>query len=193
MYNYLFVSILFISCSFKESPKNKASQEHAQSPKEVLGKEDAIKIDIIVSRPEIIDPFNEFSNHEVQQNYNKFKKLVKIEKYKLYKHFKTDSTYVDTAKNYLFNQLVHSFFPSWNKTTWDFNGYSAIPRKGEIACGYFVSTNLLHVGFNIDRYELAKKYSHDVAYIMSDTTKTYFELEPFINDVKEKEDNIYIV
>ena len=193
MYNYILISILFISCSFTQENKEVQQQSSTKNDIEVSAIEDSIVEDSVNSRVAIEDPLSSLTNAEIQQNYYRLKKTAKAQRYTFYKKFKMDSSYIDTAKNYLFNQLVHSFFPSWNTTTWDFNGYSAIPRKGEIACGYFVSTNLLHVGFNLNRYELAKKYSHDVAFIMSDTTKTYFDLDVLIEDVKKKEDNIYII
>lgn len=56
-------------------------------------------------------------------------------------------------ENYLLNEII----PFWYGTPWDFNGYSAVPNQGEIACGYFVSTTLLHAGLNINRYHLAQQ------------------------------------
>ena len=42
--------------------------------------------------------------------------------------------------------MTDSVFPHWMGTKWDFNGVSNVPGKGMIACGYFVSTTLKHVG-----------------------------------------------
>lgn len=53
--------------------------------------------------------------------------------------------------------LVHGIIPYWYGTTWTFEGHTAVPNQGEIACGYFVSTSLLHVGVNINRYKLAQQ------------------------------------
>jgi hypothetical protein len=58
---------------------------------------------------------------------------------------------------YITEQLLNALFPHWYGTTWSFDGYSAIPNQGEIGCSYFVSTNLLHVGFNLNRYRLAQQ------------------------------------
>lgn len=60
-------------------------------------------------------------------------------------------------ENLLFNALVNQVFPHWYGTPWDFNGISNIPNKGEIACGYFVSTTLKHIGFNLNRYRTAQQ------------------------------------
>lgn len=56
-------------------------------------------------------------------------------------------------ENYLLNEII----PFWYGTPWDFNGYTAIPNQGVIACGYFVSTTLQHAGININRYHLAQQ------------------------------------
>lgn len=53
--------------------------------------------------------------------------------------------------------LVDSIFEYWYETEWDFNGTTQEPRKGKIACGYFVTTTLKHLGLNIDRVHLAQQ------------------------------------
>ncbi len=63
----------------------------------------------------------------------------------------------ESASEYLTRQLTKNIFPAWHGTEWGFNGISNTPRQGEIACGYFVSTTLKHVGFNLNRYKLAQK------------------------------------
>ncbi len=55
--------------------------------------------------------------------------------------------------------LCEIVFPQWYGTVWDYNGYTNTPKNGVIACGYFVSTTLKHFGFNLNRYDVAKKYS----------------------------------
>jgi len=52
-------------------------------------------------------------------------------------------------------------FHYWLGTEWDFNGTTNTPKVGQIACGYFVSTTLKHVGFNLNRYRLAQKGAYD--------------------------------
>ncbi len=55
------------------------------------------------------------------------------------------------------NFLLNDIIPHWYGTEWDFNGYTAIPNQGVIACGYFVSTTLLHTGINVNRYKMAQQ------------------------------------
>jgi hypothetical protein len=53
--------------------------------------------------------------------------------------------------------LINSVFHHWYGTPWDFDGYTNTPNKGVIACGYFVSTTMKHIGFNVNRYRLAQQ------------------------------------
>jgi len=55
------------------------------------------------------------------------------------------------------NLLLNDIIPHWYGTEWDFNGYTAVPNQGVIACGYFVSTTLLHMGINVNRYKMAQQ------------------------------------
>jgi len=58
--------------------------------------------------------------------------------------------------------LTTQVIPAWYGTKWDFNGYTAEPLKGKIACGYFVSTVLRDLGFRLNRYRLAQKHSFEM-------------------------------
>jgi hypothetical protein len=58
-------------------------------------------------------------------------------------------------------------------TEWDFNGISNVPGKGMIACGYFVSTTLKHIGFNLNRYKLAQQAASTVIDILCDSSKIH--------------------
>ncbi len=66
----------------------------------------------------------------------------------------------DPCKAYFLQQFEFSIFPHWIGTKWDYNGYTNEPGEDKlIACGYFVSTSLKHMGFNWNRFDLAKMYS----------------------------------
>lgn len=53
--------------------------------------------------------------------------------------------------------LVYQIMPFWAGTPWSFEGHISKPQTGHIACGYFVSTTLQHVGVNLNRYRLAQQ------------------------------------
>lgn len=58
--------------------------------------------------------------------------------------------------------LRREMFPAWYGTAWDFNGTSKTPGEGKIACGYFVSTCLTHLGFKVSRIKLAQQPSQRI-------------------------------
>ncbi|MEM6685577.1 MAG: hypothetical protein AAF617_07240 [Bacteroidota bacterium] len=64
---------------------------------------------------------------------------------------------IDSAANYLYDKLLNELVPHWYGTPWDFNGHTDIPNEGEIACGYFVSTTLKHLGFRLNRFKMAQQ------------------------------------
>lgn len=63
------------------------------------------------------------------------------------------------ARKYLINSIGTELFPYWYGTKWDFNGTTRIPKKGKIACGYFITNILTDVGFNIPRVKWAQSAS----------------------------------
>lgn len=66
---------------------------------------------------------------------------------------------IDDARTYLLNVLTNDVFVQWYGTKWDFNGTTRTPKKGEIACGYFVTTVLENVGFQLPRIKWAQSAS----------------------------------
>ena len=64
---------------------------------------------------------------------------------------------LDSISKIFKTSLVNRIIPYWEGTTWSFEGHTSEPKKGEIACGYFVSTTLRDVGLNINRYKLAQQ------------------------------------
>ena len=63
----------------------------------------------------------------------------------------------DSLSRLFTNLLTEKIIPHWLGTPWSFEGHTSIPRQGEIACGYFVSTTLQDVGFNLNRYKFAQQ------------------------------------
>lgn len=59
--------------------------------------------------------------------------------------------------------LIDEIIPHWYGTNWDFDGYTAVPKQGNIACGYFISTTLEHAGVSVNRYKLAQLGPEDEA------------------------------
>ncbi|MEP7321553.1 MAG: hypothetical protein ABI761_06525 [Saprospiraceae bacterium] len=63
----------------------------------------------------------------------------------------------DSLSNIFTILLVNKLIPYWLGTPWSFEGHNSVPRQGDIACGYFVSTTLKDIGFNLNRYKLAQQ------------------------------------
>jgi hypothetical protein len=91
-------------------------------------------------------------------NYNVIKQSMKRERSYFAQKFKEDKKQaIDSASKYLQHKLLNELVPHWYGTPWDFNGHTNIPNDGEIACGYFVSTTLKHLGFRLNRYKMAQQ------------------------------------
>lgn len=146
------------------------------------------------------DPYANLSIEEIRQRYQTTRKNITRKRNALtqqYANARTDSArrLVRAKAAETFRKaLTEEIIPFWYGTEWDYNGYTAKPREGVIACGYFVSTTVKHCGIEVNRYDLAKKYSHAIVKTLcdeermitirgNDTTAllTYIDLQP--NDV----------
>lgn len=98
-----------------------------------------------------------------QGTYTGIKSSIKTQQAKFqqqYQAAQTAATKDKIAKEaglYVTEQLINGLFPHWYGTTWSFDGYTSVPNKGKVGCSYFVSTTLLHAGFNLNRYTLAQQ------------------------------------
>lgn len=124
-----------------------------------------------------------------QSSYEKT--IATIEKHRL--EMKKDGVLLDSCNLYLTKTFFNDIFPKWVGTKWDYNGYTNTPGKGTIACGYFVSTTLKHIGFNWNRYKLAQMYSKAIVESVCDSSK-YLQTKSNLEHYMEKQsDGIYIV
>jgi hypothetical protein len=141
--------LIFISILFLFSFCRTKSEDEKSVVKTPGGSADSIaRIAIDSSK---IDASTLQLNFTEGKNYNSEKALAISTKNKV--KTSPDSLRKSALENLILNQLV----PYWYKTPWDFNGYTEIPKKGVVACGYFVSTVMKHAGFNLNRYKLAQQ------------------------------------
>jgi hypothetical protein len=124
-----------------------------------------------------------------QSSYTQILSQIKIDKASLKKGVISD----DSIKNYLLYQFETQIYPPWIGTPWDYNGYSNTPRQSTIACGYFVSTTLKHMGFNWNRYELAKMYSQQIVEDITDTAFVFDNITQLCTYIRFQPDNLYII
>jgi len=101
---------------------------------------------------------------ESKGEYDSVKAAISSSRIALKKKYETASIEEKPAvlkeASILFTEsLLNEIIPHWYGTEWDYNGYTDIPGEGQVACGYFVSTTLKHIGVNVNRYKLAQTYS----------------------------------
>lgn len=152
---FLFFILLFISC--KESIERKTIKVNIDQDKSIVKTKNE-QVEILRIDPIIIDTINCGLNFKVLNPYpfekNQALRLAN-------KYFNLDSSFkenhLDSIGEIFTKQLLNRIIPHWYGTPWDFEGHTSIPNKGEIACGYFVSTTLRDMGLNLNRYKLAQK------------------------------------
>lgn len=91
----------------------------------------------------------------------------------------------------------NSLYPYWLGTRWNFNGISETPGEGSIACGYFVTTVVRDMDFNINRVKLAQCASEEMIIALTDEKRIKrfngSENELMLTYLEEKKENLFIV
>lgn len=164
---FLFILSLFISsCSVSAEEKNSAVEKPA--PAEIKATDSTV-IDTL-SLGILLSPRKKYADWK-NEALSKRKSLYAESQIHL-----TDTVPPQVkAAAFLEDAILNKFIPHWYRTPWDFSGYTAIPKTGVVACGYFVSTVLLHVGFNVDRYKLAQQnpFNEACSIALTDTVDIY--------------------
>lgn len=162
--------------------------------KEVLVSENLVETDkgLAEDTPEILDSFKLKINFKPKGNYN----LIKRELIRDKAYFKNllesnPKKAIDSASSYLYSKLINDIVPHWYGTPWDFNGYTNIPNQGEIACGYFVSTTLKHLGFNLNRYKMAQQAGLVEAKLLQDKSNLKIYSNVSFSTLKTKLNQVY--
>ncbi len=167
---YLF---LFIPIFWACTPKANSSPD---LPAELPSPPDSLQIDSVALG----------INFEPKGSYNALKISIK-------KRMDNGQNSGEDLEHYLINEII----PFWYGTPWDFNGYTAVPHEGVIACGYFVSTTLQHAGLNINRYHLAQQAGLDEAKSLAITDNHYetiYGIDQLEKILKERySDGLYFV
>jgi hypothetical protein len=135
-------------------------------------------------------------------SYEKLKKKISVKQKNLKKKYKKTQGVV--ARNSFIKKVEKSLIKDfidltvqWYGTVWGFHGTTEIPKKGKIACGYFVSTILKHMGFNVLRGKMGRKASE---FIIKDLTsekhiKRYSNasIKKFVDSIKLWGKGLYVV
>ena len=105
------------------------------------------------------------------------------------KNYYRNTKDLNRVQKVTYSIIADSIFPYWYGTAWDFNGITQEPRKGSVACGYFVTTTLRDAGFPIDRSTLGQQPSSVlIQKLCTDIHKfnTIPELEDYFKTQPEK-------
>lgn len=102
---------------------------------------------------------------------------------------------VHAVRNYIFNKITSDIFNYWYGTQWSFYGQTTIPRKGTIACGYFVTTVLSDAGFNIPRTKWAQLASEIFIKKLTRDLKRFHEkpIDEVSKFLKSRGNGIYLI
>jgi hypothetical protein len=102
---------------------------------------------------------------------------------------------IDTARAFVLRILTKEIFPAWYGTDWDYNGTTTEPRKGQIACGYFVTTTLEDAGFNLPRVRWAQSASEPMIKQMTKDVRRYSgtAIATVETEVIERGPGLYVV
>jgi len=142
--------LLFLNCACTKQVKK---EDPGGAKIDLSLAEDSIKIDLIESLRELKIA------RDSLESYESVKTSIRVQKSTLAEEILGIDSLSVLFKVSLLNRII----PYWEGTEWSFEGHTAIPGKGEIACGYFVSTTLKDAGLNLNRYKLAQQSPVDEA------------------------------
>jgi hypothetical protein len=102
---------------------------------------------------------------------------------------------IEKSRNYLNKQISEHIFDAWYGTKWNFHGTTQTPRKGSIACGYFVTTTLEHAGFKVPRVKMAQQAASVMIKSLCDprSIKNHSSLESLEAYLDTKPDGLFIL
>lgn len=101
------------------------------------------------------------------------------------------------GRELLVSTLRDEILPAWNGTSWAMNGTSQVPQDGKIACGYFISTTLLHAGFDLERSRLGQQASEYITRSLVTTERIWRSsdqpIDEFLTKLRAGGQGIYLV
>lgn len=117
-----------------------------------------------------------------------------------YRRAKTVSereTILNRARESMVSSVHRDVFPNWYGTQWDFYGTTETPGKGQIACGYFVTTVLRDVGLKVERNRLAQQASENIILSLTNNSHTkrfrQVPINTFVDSIRRWGTGLYVV
>ena len=145
------------------------------------------------------DTLSEVELAAIRTGYRETKDKIKAKRSVFHQQYHASETeqarqqVLQQAHQYLLDAIPEQLLPYWYGTPWDFNGYSNHPREGVIACGYFVSTPLKHIGFPINRYRVAQQAASVIVDTLCSERLDFSDAQQLFSEIADKPDELYIV
>ncbi|MCH2023477.1 MAG: hypothetical protein MK207_13460 [Saprospiraceae bacterium] len=195
----------------KKSPKNKTTKKKRVTKKKIskakkrqvkVGKLTAWLTFISISVCLLIREYPAYLNFDTKKQlngYNATINRIQQEQLGFQKRWIDQpaqrSSLRENAQEYIYSILTDSIFKYWYGTEWDFNGTTAQPGKGMIACGYFVTTTLEHCCFRLPRVKLAQQAASVIIRSLCETNsiRTFKKLSLLKNYMDNKKTGIYVL
>lgn len=179
---FLLIYVLCIACAKEKKNASTLIQVHDAS-------EEVAQTDI---NPNAIDSLKLGINFKPKGDYRSLKIAIKSDRGYFARQFQLNKEKaIDSASKYIYDKLINEIVPHWYGTPWDFNGYTNIPNDGEIACGYFVSTTLKHLGFRLNRYQMAQQGGMNEAITLQPRSELKIYRNISQKDLKTKLNAVY--
>jgi len=103
-------------------------------------------------------------------------------------------TSLENGKEYFFGLMNEQIPFYWKGTGWDFNGVTRTPGKGDIACGYFITTVLDDLGFKLKRIWLAQQAASVIVKQLAVDPHSFGSVPAMIDFIQQqKEHDVFIV
>ena len=205
LFSCQFVKLSFITLSFFCFPGCNFGQSYSKDTSNLIQIVDTLITEIdSLSEFQTIDSIQTGLNFICGSNYNATKSNMDNLRTRLKRRYDliTDpnerTNFIDSIAGIFTSNLLNQIIPYWYGTEWDFEGHTATPNSGQIACGYFVSTTLKDMGLKLNRYRLAqadplteaKFIAIDSANLEEFDTEDFNNLTDLLNGIK---DGLYFV
>ena len=107
----------------------------------------------------------------------------------------SQKTIIKEARKLLVESIPTEIFTYWYGTKWAFHGTTQTPRKGSIACGYFVSTTLEQSGFKLPRIKMAQQAASVIikSLCLPSSIKTYTNMPDLERYLRDKPNGLFIL
>lgn len=132
-------------------------------------------------------------------SYEEFKAEIVATREKInVEYINADSAGKDSLIKYsqeFLRNITLEVFNYWYGTPWDFNGITQVPNQGKIACGYFVTTVIRDVGFDIPRSAWGQLPSETMIKKINPSVKRFSNkpIAQVSEYLKNRPDGIYVV